>query len=86
MSSSRVMLEKYLIPLDDILTATTNFSAETLIGDGAFGTIYKGQLSERWENRTAAFRRFSPSTGDKGKQVIRNDVEMIFRIRYWWKR
>ncbi|KAI3511185.1 hypothetical protein L1887_18330 [Cichorium endivia] len=59
MSSSRVNLEKYLIPLEEINRATQNFSEERRIGDGGFGAVYKGQLSERWENCTAAIKRLS---------------------------
>ncbi|KAI3511184.1 hypothetical protein L1887_18329 [Cichorium endivia] len=59
MSSSRVNLEKYLIPLEEINRATQNFSEERRIGDGGFGALYKGQLSERWEKCTAAIKRLS---------------------------
>ncbi|KAL7617910.1 hypothetical protein Lser_V15G03271 [Lactuca serriola] len=54
MSSSWINLENYLIPLYEIKRATENFSEERYIGGGGFGAVYKGQLSERWQCRTAA--------------------------------
>ncbi|KAI3511180.1 hypothetical protein L1887_18325 [Cichorium endivia] len=68
MSSSRVNLEKYLIPLEEINRATQNFSEERRIGDGGFGAVYKGQLSERWENCTAAIKRLSRDSY-QGEQI-----------------
>lgn len=33
-----------VFPLEDLKTATNNFSADDLIGEGGFGKIYKGRL------------------------------------------
>ncbi|KAI3511314.1 hypothetical protein L1887_18464 [Cichorium endivia] len=59
MSFSTSNLEKYRIPLDEILRVTENFSSETLIGDGGFGMVHKGQLSEEWQKRTVAIKRLN---------------------------
>ncbi|KAI3500553.1 hypothetical protein L1887_36377 [Cichorium endivia] len=58
MFSSRVDAEKFFIPLEEIRRATEDFSRETIIGDGAFATVHKGQLSEGSKNCTATFKRF----------------------------
>ncbi|XP_023734465.1 uncharacterized protein LOC111882334 isoform X1 [Lactuca sativa] len=76
MSSSRVNLAKSLIPLKEIRLATQDFSSETRIGRGEFASVYRGQLSKRWQNQTAAFRRLYPSNF-KGHDGFRNDLEMI---------
>ncbi|GKC97028.1 protein kinase, ATP binding site-containing protein, partial [Tanacetum coccineum] len=50
------ILEDSLIPLEDIHLAIGAKGQETQIGDGGFGVVYKGQLSERWEKRTVAIK------------------------------
>ncbi|PWA46269.1 Protein kinase, ATP binding site-containing protein [Artemisia annua] len=76
MSLSGLNLEKFLIPLEEIKLATKNFSPENNIGDGSFGSVFKGQLSERWDNRIAAFKRHDLE-GFQGEEQFRNEVEMI---------
>lgn len=76
MSSSRVLLELFQIPLNDIILATQNFAAETVIGNGGFGTVYKGQLSELWQNRSVAVKRLDPD-GYQGHREFLNEVKMI---------
>ncbi|KAL4587863.1 hypothetical protein LXL04_000737 [Taraxacum kok-saghyz] len=75
-SSSRANLEKYLIPLDEINRATGNFSRERYIGGGGFGSVYKGQLSERWQNRTVAVKRLDANS-HQGEREFRNELEVI---------
>lgn len=69
-------LESFLIPLEEISLATRDFSHETRIGDGEFGVIYKGKLSQHWQNRNAAFKRYH-RTGGFGEQEFHNEVKMI---------
>ncbi|CAI9263035.1 unnamed protein product [Lactuca saligna] len=74
MSSSRANLAKFLIPLEEIHLATQNFSSETLTG---YGNVYRGELSERWQNRTAAFKRLKPLTSHQGEHHFLKELEMI---------
>ncbi|KAL7619088.1 hypothetical protein Lser_V15G03092 [Lactuca serriola] len=76
MSSSGENLEKYRIPLHEILRATRNFSSETLIGDGGFGFVHIGQLSEEWNERTVAIKRLNRD-GGQGNNEFGNELEMI---------
>ncbi|CAH1429584.1 unnamed protein product [Lactuca virosa] len=76
MSSSGENLEKYRIPLHEILRATRNFSSETLIGDGGFGFVHIGKLSEEWNERTVAIKRLNRD-GGQGNNEFRNELEMI---------
>nr|GEW58696.1 protein kinase, ATP binding site-containing protein [Tanacetum cinerariifolium] len=46
--------EEFRIPLEEIKKAIQKFGQR--IGSGGLGTVYKGQLSERWNNRTAAIK------------------------------
>nr|GFC75649.1 protein kinase, ATP binding site-containing protein [Tanacetum cinerariifolium] len=50
-------LEDLLIPLEEIKRATCDFSENSEIGEGGFGMVYKGILSERWIKHEAAFKR-----------------------------
>ncbi|CAI9269729.1 unnamed protein product [Lactuca saligna] len=81
MSSSEVNLETYLIPLEVINLATKNFSPERYIGGGGFGKVYKGELSERWQNRTAAFKRLAQNSY-QGEHEFRNEISMISRFHH----
>ncbi|XP_023731506.1 probable receptor-like protein kinase At5g59700 [Lactuca sativa] len=76
MSSSGGNLEKYWIPLDEILRATRNFSSQTLIGDGGFGFVHIGQLSEEWNAHTVAIKRLN-RVGHQGINEFRNELEMV---------
>ncbi|PWA81130.1 protein kinase-like domain-containing protein [Artemisia annua] len=68
-------LENLLIPLKEILLATGNFSHELIRYSG----VYKGQLSGRWGNRTAAFKRHDPKK--KGEE-FRNELQMMSSLRH----
>ncbi|KAL4587849.1 hypothetical protein LXL04_000723 [Taraxacum kok-saghyz] len=76
MSSSGVNLERYLIPLDEIIRATENFSQERYVGGGGFGAVYKGQLSKRWQNHTVAVKRLDADS-HQGDREFRNELEVI---------
>ncbi|KAI3511267.1 hypothetical protein L1887_18416 [Cichorium endivia] len=81
MSSSGLNLENYLIPLEEINRATENFSKHRYIGGGGFGAVYKGQLSETWQNRAAAIKRLSRDSY-QGEREFRNELEMISRFHH----
>ncbi|KAI3510934.1 hypothetical protein L1887_18075 [Cichorium endivia] len=51
-------LESFLIPLEEISLATRHFSSENRINKRGFCDVYRGQLSEEWQNRTAVFKRY----------------------------
>ncbi|KAI3740585.1 hypothetical protein L2E82_31053 [Cichorium intybus] len=53
-------LERFLIPLKEIILATEDFSSKCQIGDGGFGVVYRGQLSNRGQTRTVAIKRLNP--------------------------
>lgn len=81
MSSSEVNLQNYLIPLKEITLATKNFSQERHIGGGGFGNVYRGELSERWQNRTAAIKRLAQDSY-QGEQEFRNELHMILKFNH----
>ncbi|GKB96919.1 protein kinase, ATP binding site-containing protein [Tanacetum coccineum] len=74
-------LEEFFIPLKEILLATCNFSEAFQIGGGGFGAVYKGQLSEHWQNHETAIKRLD-KTGRQGKTEFRNELELIFKFHH----
>ncbi|CAI9269402.1 unnamed protein product [Lactuca saligna] len=76
MSSSRLNLENFSIPLEEINLATQNFSPQRCIGGGGFGYVYSGQLSNRWQNRIVAIKRLATDS-HQGESEFHTEVEMI---------
>ncbi|KAJ9558479.1 hypothetical protein OSB04_013093 [Centaurea solstitialis] len=76
MSSSGLNLENFLIPLAEIKRATKNFSSKTQIGAGGFGNVYRGQLSECWQNRMAAIKRLGQDSS-QGAVEFHNELKLI---------
>nr|GEW54315.1 protein kinase, ATP binding site-containing protein [Tanacetum cinerariifolium] len=76
-----VNLEKFLIPLKDIELATEDFQQKNEIAGGEYSKLYRGQLSESWENRTAAFKRFTGYLCD-GKKEFLNELKFISNMNH----
>ncbi|GKC84499.1 protein kinase, ATP binding site-containing protein, partial [Tanacetum coccineum] len=74
-------LEDSFIPLKDINIAIGVKGQETRIGEGGFGVVYKGQPSERWQNRTVAIKCLRPE-GYQGEYEFRNELNMIFSFNH----
>ncbi|GKE35480.1 protein kinase, ATP binding site-containing protein, partial [Tanacetum coccineum] len=73
-------LEDSLIPLKDINLAIGVKGPETRIGDGGFGVVYKGQPSERWQNRTVAIKCLRPESYQEYE--FRNELNMLFSFSH----
>ncbi|GKE23281.1 protein kinase, ATP binding site-containing protein [Tanacetum coccineum] len=74
-------LEDFRIPLKDINLAIGVKGQETRIGDGGFGFVYKGQPSERWQNRTVAIKCLRPDSY-QGEHEFRNELNIIFSFSH----
>ncbi|GJW34707.1 protein kinase, ATP binding site-containing protein [Tanacetum coccineum] len=74
MSFSCENLENHPIPLEDIELATQNFSQENWISEVEFGETFRGELSERWKNCTATFKRFHVDRC-QGKKEFLNELK-----------
>nr|GEW10761.1 zinc finger, CCHC-type [Tanacetum cinerariifolium] len=72
-------LEDLLIPLTEISLATGDFSKDSRIGDGRFGMVYIGRLSDRWKNHEAAIKRLD-NTDHQGKKEFLNELRLISRF------
>ncbi|XP_038982175.1 cysteine-rich receptor-like protein kinase 10, partial [Phoenix dactylifera] len=67
-----------LFDLSTIKEATNNFSSANKLGEGGFGTVYKGTLSDGQE---IAVKRLSKSSG-QGLEQLRNEVDFVARLHH----
>ncbi|KAJ7946882.1 Receptor protein kinase [Quillaja saponaria] len=69
------------LPLFDfgtIALATNNFSEENKLGEGGFGSVYRGRLIEGQE---IAVKRLSKTSG-QGVDEFKNEVRLIVRLQH----
>jgi serine/threonine protein kinase len=76
--SNRTNTDTVWFSIDEIKAATHNFSQANLIGQGAFGTVYKGTLPDGQLIAVKRIRNCS-AEGDLG---CLNEVEIINKIRH----
>ncbi|KAF3451657.1 hypothetical protein FNV43_RR07753 [Rhamnella rubrinervis] len=69
------------LPFDDlasIVAATDNFSESNILGQGGFGPVYKGKLSD---GKEIAVKRLS-SCSHQGSQEFTNEVLLIMKLQH----
>ncbi|XP_057961510.1 receptor-like serine/threonine-protein kinase SD1-8 isoform X2 [Malania oleifera] len=71
-------LELPLFDFSTIVIATNNFSEANKLGQGGFGSVYKGMLIEGQE---VAVKRLSKSSG-QGIEEFKNEVRLIARLQH----
>ncbi|KAF1874915.1 hypothetical protein Lal_00007531 [Lupinus albus] len=64
--------------LSSIAAATDNFSTDNKLGQGGFGSVYKGQLSN---GLTIAVKRLSKFSG-QGIEEFKNEVVLISKLQH----
>ncbi|XP_062009534.1 G-type lectin S-receptor-like serine/threonine-protein kinase At4g11900 isoform X1 [Rosa rugosa] len=64
--------------LKSILVATNNFSETNKLGEGGFGPVYKGILTESQE---VAIKRLSKKSG-QGHQEFMNELKLIAKLQH----
>ncbi|XXG59589.1 hypothetical protein AAC387_Pa04g1646 [Persea americana] len=70
--------ESVQIDFDTIRAATNDFSDENMIGQGGFGSVYKGSLPN---GREIAVKRLSINSG-QGAEEFRNEVALIAKLQH----
>lgn len=63
---------------DELFKATNGFSAENLLGEGGFGSVYKGYLSD---GRVVAVKQLKIG-GGQGEREFQAEVEIISRVHH----
>ncbi|KAK4420701.1 G-type lectin S-receptor-like serine/threonine-protein kinase [Sesamum alatum] len=71
-------LDLPLFKLSTIAAATNNFSSGNMIGEGGFGSVYKGNLSAQEE---IAVKRLS-KTSSQGLEEFKNEVILIAQLQH----
>ncbi|KAH7662222.1 Non-specific serine/threonine protein kinase protein [Dioscorea alata] len=67
-----------LFDLGTLKAATNNFSDENKLGEGGFGLVYKGVLSDGHE---IAVKRFSWNS-EHGVEELRNEVDLLVKLQH----
>ncbi|PRQ31443.1 putative protein kinase RLK-Pelle-DLSV family [Rosa chinensis] len=75
---SRINSELLLFHLNTVATATNNFSIENKLGEGGFGSIYKGIL---YDGKEIAVKRLSKFSG-QGVEEFKNEVLLIAKLQH----
>ncbi|KAM0021688.1 putative protein kinase RLK-Pelle-DLSV family [Helianthus debilis subsp. tardiflorus] len=72
------ILEFLEYSLDTVLAATNDFSEDNKIGEGGFGSVYKGELED---GRLIAVKRLSRDSG-QGEQQFKNEVLLVAKLHH----
>ncbi|KAJ4878513.1 G-type lectin S-receptor-like serine/threonine-protein kinase [Raphanus sativus] len=64
--------------MNTIQTATNNFSPSNKLGQGGFGSVYKGKLQD---GKEIAVKRLSSSSG-QGKEEFMNEIVLISKLQH----
>ncbi|KAG5255094.1 G-type lectin S-receptor serine/threonine-protein kinase [Salix suchowensis] len=71
-------LELPMFDLGTLACATNNFSVENKLGEGGFGSVYKGTLEDR---RAVAVKRLSKNSR-QGLDEFKNEVNYIVKLQH----
>ncbi|XP_071709172.1 G-type lectin S-receptor-like serine/threonine-protein kinase RKS1 [Rutidosis leptorrhynchoides] len=71
-------VDLHVFDLSKIVAATDNFSLSNKVGEGGFGSVYKGTLQNGQE---VAVKRLSQSSG-QGMQEFENEVTLIAKLQH----
>ncbi|XP_027343294.1 proline-rich receptor-like protein kinase PERK9 [Abrus precatorius] len=75
---SRLGNSRSLFSYEELIKATNNFSAQNLLGEGGFGCVYKGSLSD---GREVAVKQLKLE-GGQGDREFKAEVEIISHIHH----
>ncbi|KAM7510562.1 hypothetical protein LguiB_009437 [Lonicera macranthoides] len=67
-----------ILEFASVLAATNNFSSENKLGEGGFGPVYKGKLTD---GRKIAIKRLSRTSG-QGLVEFKNELILITRLQH----
>ncbi|XP_038976167.1 cysteine-rich receptor-like protein kinase 6 [Phoenix dactylifera] len=71
-------VESLLLDISTLRFATSNFSEENKLGEGGFGAVYKGLLTD---GREIAVKRLSASSS-QGFRELRNELVLVAKLQH----
>eukprot|EP01018_Ginkgo_biloba_P036601 Gb_13104 [translate_table: standard] len=77
-SGSLLNAEQIVFNLKSLVVATGNFYEENKLGEGGFGPVYKGRISD---GREVAVKKLSVRSG-QGKREFMNEVKLVAKIQH----
>ncbi|KAM0844163.1 hypothetical protein ACQ4PT_057253 [Festuca glaucescens] len=66
------------IPLDELNKMTNNFSDKALIGEGSYGRVYNGTLSD---GRPAVIKKLDPSASQESDSEFSAQLAMVSKLK-----
>ncbi|KAG2243196.1 hypothetical protein Bca52824_094960 [Brassica carinata] len=74
------IIENKAIPMQILKDATNNFGVENLLGEGGFGSVYRGTLQY---GREIAVKKINQSTiAGKGLKEFKSEVTVLTRVHH----
>ncbi|XP_062230429.1 L-type lectin-domain containing receptor kinase IX.1-like [Phragmites australis] len=67
-------------PYHELVDATRSFAPEEKLGQGGFGSVYRGYLRER--GLVVAIKRFAKGSSMQGMKEYKSEIKVISRIRH----
>ncbi|KAL5220491.1 hypothetical protein ABZP36_025204 [Zizania latifolia] len=67
-------------PYHELVNATKSFAAEEKLGQGGFGAVYRGHLSEL--GLAVAIKRFAKESSGQGRKEYTSEIKVISRLRH----
>nr|ACN27265.1 unknown [Zea mays] len=71
-------IDSLLLDISMLRAATDNFAESNRLGEGGFGTVYKGVLPD---NQEIAVKRLSQSSG-QGIQELKNELVLVAKLQH----
>jgi hypothetical protein len=66
-------------PYRDLVAATKSFAPEEKLGQGGFGSVYRGHLRE---HGAVAIKRFAKGSSNQGRKEYKSEIKVISRLRH----
>ncbi|EAZ41364.1 hypothetical protein OsJ_25879 [Oryza sativa Japonica Group] len=68
------------LPYYELVEATKNFAVEEKLGQGGFGSVYRGYLRE--QGLAVAIKRFAKDSSKQGRKEYKSEIKVISRLRH----
>ncbi|CAL4940928.1 unnamed protein product [Urochloa decumbens] len=70
------------LPYHELVDATKSFAPEEKLGQGGFGSVYRGYLREHGGLAAVAIKRFAKGSSMQGRKEYKSEIKVISRLRH----